>query len=218
MNEILAQTELRGDLGAVLVDELGEPIGPVNTGRGDPAQVVQPDVVELEPIGSTPRSSASERWRVIATLQSPIARYPRSTSAWVTMPTGFVKVDNPGPGRRGQLRELEDHRHRPQGLGEAARAGGLLADRAVAEGERLVEQACRLTADAELDEDERGAVDRGARVIGQGQPTVPAEAGEHAAREPADEIETLRLMSWSTSSSIGRRSFRLARPSMSSGV
>ena len=38
-----------------------------------------------------PSSRAISRWTVIATLQSPIARCPASSSARVTIPTGFVK-------------------------------------------------------------------------------------------------------------------------------
>ena len=41
--------------------------------------------------GATPSSRANERWKPIATLQSPTARWPASSSARVTIPTGFVK-------------------------------------------------------------------------------------------------------------------------------
>ncbi len=38
------------------------------------------------------------RWNVIATLHSPMARWPASSSARVTMPTGFVKSTIHAPG------------------------------------------------------------------------------------------------------------------------
>ena len=41
--------------------------------------------------GSTPIDAAIARWKPIATLQSPTARWPASSSARVTIPTGFVK-------------------------------------------------------------------------------------------------------------------------------
>ena len=41
--------------------------------------------------GSTPSSAAHRRWKPIATLHSPTARWPSSSSARVTIPTGLVK-------------------------------------------------------------------------------------------------------------------------------
>ena len=41
--------------------------------------------------GSTPSSSAAVRWTLMFTLHSPTARCPSSSSARVTIPTGFVK-------------------------------------------------------------------------------------------------------------------------------
>ena len=52
--------------------------------------------------GSTPSSCAAWRWNVIDTLQRPTARWPWSSSARVTIPTGFVKstIHAPGAARR----------------------------------------------------------------------------------------------------------------------
>ena len=52
--------------------------------------------------GSTPSMAAKERWKPIATLHSPTARWPASSRARVTMPTGFVKsmIQAPGAARR----------------------------------------------------------------------------------------------------------------------
>ena len=48
--------------------------------------------------GSTPNGAANRRWKPIATLQSPSARWPSSSSACVTRPVGFVKSTNHAPG------------------------------------------------------------------------------------------------------------------------
>ncbi len=40
---------------------------------------------------ATPSAAAKRRWKPIATLHSPTARWPASSSARVTMPTGLVK-------------------------------------------------------------------------------------------------------------------------------
>ena len=72
-------------------------------------------------------------------------------------PDRVGEVDDPGLGCRvpaGQLRELEHDRHGAQRLGKSAGAGRLLADGAEPEGERLVQEARRLAADPQLDQDE----------------------------------------------------------------
>ena len=94
-----------------------------------------------------------------------MARCPASSSAWVTIPTGLVKSRIQLSGRaapRGLLGDLEDQRHRAQGLREPAGPGGLLADEAEPERQRLVDEARRLAADAQLDQRVRGAVEGGA--------------------------------------------------------
>ena len=77
----------------------------------------------------------------------------------MTMPTGLVKSTIQAPGR-GQpprpLGDVEHDRHRAQRLGQAAGAGGLLADAAALERERLVGDPGRLAADAELDQHDVG--------------------------------------------------------------
>ena len=48
--------------------------------------------------GATPKWAAKRRWKPMATLHRPRARWPSSRSAWVTMPTGFVKSTSQAPG------------------------------------------------------------------------------------------------------------------------
>ena len=106
--------------------------------------------------------AANRRWKPMATLHRPIARWPSSSSACVTMPTGFVKSTTQAslaPRRGGRLGDVEHHRYRAQSLGEAARPGRLLADAAELERQRLVDEPGRLAADAQLDDDEARAVD-----------------------------------------------------------
>ena len=77
-------------------------------------------------------------------------------------PDRVREVDDPRV-RRGALAhalgDLEHDGHRAHRLGEAAGAGRLLADAAARERHRLVREARRLAADADLDEHEVGAVD-----------------------------------------------------------
>ena len=115
-------------------------------------------------------------------------------SAWVTMPTGFVKSTIHAPGaawRRASSASSRTTGTVRSALARPPGAGRLLADRAELQGEGLVEQARGLSADPELDQDEVGAVDGGARVIGQRQAAVPAEAGEHPLGQPADDFAAL---------------------------
>ena len=145
--------------------------------------------------GSTPSSRANERWKPIATLQRPTARWPASSSARVTIPTGFVKSTIQAPGR-GQLAhalgDLEHDRHGAHRLREAAGAGRLLADAAARERHGLVVQPRRLPADADLDEHEVGAVERAVEVVGRPRaaPRSPARSSIRA-RQPADDLAPL---------------------------
>ena len=79
-------------------------------------------------------------------------------------PDRVREVDDPvarGREPRRALRDVEDDRHGPERLREAAGAGRLLADRAEPRWQRLVDEARRLAADPELDEHEVGAIERG---------------------------------------------------------
>ena len=133
---------------ASFVEQVGQPVVAVDADGPLPAQVVQPDVLELDPLRVRPRSaSASRRCSVIATLHSPSARWPSSMSAWVTIPTGFVKSTIQASGRRAaghQLGELEDRRGTVRiALAKPPAPGRLLADDAEAERERLVDADAR---------------------------------------------------------------------------
>ena len=78
-------------------------------------------MLELHALGLDAEVLGEVRWNPIATLQSPSARWPSSSSACVTSPVGFVKSTNHAPGApdlRRELGELEHDRHGAQRLRE----------------------------------------------------------------------------------------------------
>ena len=101
------------------------------------------------------------------------------------------EVDQPragvGPGRH-LLGQAEDDRHRPQRLGQPAGADGLLAQAPVADGKRLVDVAGRLAADAQLHDDEVGALEGGVRVGRRREGPAPSTRAQDALGEPTDDV------------------------------
>ncbi len=143
-----------------------------------------------------PRCAAIWRWKLIATLQSPIARCPASSSARVTIPTGLVKSTIHASGRRELTRplgDLEHDRHRPHRLAQPAGAGRLLADAAARGRDRLVAQPRRLPADPDLDQDHVGALERPVERAGDLERAVEALALEHPPGQAAHHLAPLRV-------------------------
>ena len=140
--------------------------------------------------GVTPKCSARLRWMLIATLHRPIARWPPSIRAWVTIPTGFVKstIQAPGAARR----PVSSASSRTSGTVRSALAKPpapvvswpTTPNR---RRQRLVDQPRGLAADAELDEHEVGAIDGGLAIAAEHQPAAPVEPIEHPAGEAADD-------------------------------
>ncbi len=131
------------------------------------------------------------------------------------------EVDDPGTpcaAPTGELGKLEDQRDRPERLGEAARAGRLLADDAECRRQRLVHQPSRLSADAQLDEHEVRAVDGRLAVPGQDQAPGPVEPFQHPAGEAADDAEPLRVGVEQDEFVDRQTGVRRANPSTNSGV
>ena len=156
--------------------------------------MVQADVLELDLLRLDPearREPALEPDRHVAQPDRPVALVEERLG---DDPDRVREVDDPrvvGGTPPDPLREVQHDRHRPERLGEAARARRLLADRAELRRERLVDQPSRLPTDAKLDEHEAGAVDRRVGVAGEGQPPAPAQPIEHPAGQPADDLEAL---------------------------
>ena len=105
--------------------------------RAHPGEVVEADVIDDDAARARRRAvGAIARWKPMATLHRPIARWPSSSSARVTIPTGLVKSTIQAPGaassrtRSAMSRTTGTVR---SALREAAGAGRLLADAAAGE-------------------------------------------------------------------------------------
>jgi hypothetical protein len=80
---------------------------------------------------------------------------------------GIGEVDEPGAGiapLRRFLGQRQNGGNRAQSLGQAACPGGLLPEAPVTDRQRLIDMARRLSADAQLDDDEIGSFQRGVLV------------------------------------------------------
>ncbi len=106
-------------------------------------------------------------------------------------PDRVGEVDQPGS-RVGAGRHLlgqpEHDRHRAQRLGQAARAHGLLPEAAVPDGQGLVDVPGRLAADAELHDDEVGALERGMGIRCRCERAAPPACTEDALGQPAHDL------------------------------
>ena len=143
--------------------------------------------------GSTSSTFAKWRWKTIAALQRPTALWPASSSAFVDDADGVREVDDPRVRRSlaRALGDVEHDRHRAERLREAAEARRLLADAAARDRHRLVDHARRLAADADLDQDGVGALDRLVEARRRVQARRVRGAVEHALREPRHDREPL---------------------------
>ena len=137
---------------------------------------------------------AKRRWKPIATLHRPTRPVPGVEQGAGDDPDRVGEVDDPGARRRpagGALRDVQHHRHRAQRLGEAAGAGGLLADAAALQRKRLVADPGRLAADAQLDQHDVGTVEA---IVHIGRPAHPARMAvmrEQSGAEPTDRLQPL---------------------------
>ena len=125
-------------------------------------------------------------------LQSPIARWSWSISAWATRPAGFVKSSSHAPSAPCGGRVAGDVEHDGNGakrLGEPARAGRLLADQAKPGRDGLVLQPGGEAADAQLHEHERRALDRSPAVGGAREPARESLPAQDPGGEPADDVQ-----------------------------
>ncbi len=156
--------------------------------------MVEADLVDEHPLrldSEHPRDRALEADRHVAQADGAVAgveQRPRDD------PDRIREVDDPCTRfcpRAHALGDLEHDRNRAHRLGEAARAGRLLADAAARERHRFVLQPRRLPADADLQQHERRAVDRRVDVAREREPAAVAGAVEHPLREPADDVEPL---------------------------
>ncbi len=155
-----------------------------------------------------PSRSASPRWKSMATLHRPMARCPRSSSAWVTMPTGLVKSTSQAPGaaRRSAPRRA---RARP------ARVRSALAKPPgpVVSWPDAAEPRAAASRPAAAPPGRRRAAARGRSRRHRGRPRdrpsrrppiAARRRGEHPARQAGHDGQPLEAGSSSTTSSTGR--------------
>ncbi len=146
--------------------------------------------------GSTAKCAASRRCRPIATLHRPMRPRVRVEERLRHDADRVGEVDDPGSRRRAPgrlLGDLQDDGDRPERLGEAARAGRLLAEDAEPVGQRLVDVPGLLAADPELDHDEVGPVECGVAIVGRADACRPADPPEHPARQRRNDLEPAEI-------------------------
>ena len=185
-----------GELVAVLGEQLGQQVHAVDADRALPGQVVEPDVVERDRLRRDTRAwPANRRWKPMATLHSPTARCPASSSARVTMPTGLVKSTIQASGR-GAAR-TRSAMSSTTGTVRSALASPpapvvSCPTQPHSSGNGLVRVAGGLAADPQLEQHGVGAVDAGVEVGGGGAPRPGCpRVAEDPAREAADELQPL---------------------------
>ncbi len=188
------QLDVLGQRISMLGEELGKHIAVVEQHRANPRQVVQPHLVDENALRLDAEQPCAEALEGDGDVAEPDGAVAGVEQRARDDPDRIREVHDPRAGRRAvgdTLRELEHHRHRPHRLRESTGARRLLADAAAAQGHCLVEQACGLPADANLEEDERGAVDRSVEIARLDERAGVARAIEHAPGEPADHLEPL---------------------------
>ena len=178
-HELHRRADVLRDLIGVGREDLRESIDPVDLDRPLPRQVVEPDVLELDPLrldAESRREPALEPDRDVAQPDGPM---PSSSSAWVTIPTGFVKstIQAPGAARRATRSAIS----RTTGTVRSALAkppAPVVSWPIVAERRRqgLVDEARRLPADPQLDEHEVGALEGSVRIAGEDELPPPVRA------------------------------------------
>ena len=116
---------------------------------------------------------------------APVEQRPRDDA------DGVREVDDPRV-RRGErpnsLCDLEDDRHGPHRLREAASPGRLLPDATASERRRLVAQSRLLTADADLDQHVVGTLHGCVEVAGHLEPALESLTREHSSRHAPDDL------------------------------
>ena len=172
--------------------------------------------------GSIRSRCAIHRWKPIATLHRPHARWPWSSSARVTMPTGFVKSTIHAPGAaRSCTRSAISSITGTVRIAFAKPPAPVVSwpTQPQRERDRLVLVPRRLPADADLDEHEVGAVDGRVEIARDVQRARRSRRGRACGRAIAPTTSRRpSSMSCSDSRSSPSRSRSRASPATSSGV
>ena len=171
--------------------------------------------------GVTPNRTAIRRWIPIATLHSPMARWPASMSAWVTIPTGLVKSTIQASGA--PRRPTSSARSRTTGTVRRALAkppGPVVSWPMQPNRCGRVSSIRRVDCPPILSWTRTNAapsIAASRSVVVVSRPGQPTRRPIRPA-SPATISSRSASMSWRTSSSTGSRSIRSATPWTSSGV
>jgi hypothetical protein len=180
----------------VLGEQLGQcvlALGAAEPYPGLPGEVVEAHVFEVDVGGGDAEEPGELPLEADRHVAQPDRLVPGLEKGAGDDPDRVGEVDDPGVrvGAADAFGDVEDHRDRAQRLGEAARAGRLLADAAALQGPGLVLLAGGLAADTELQEHRVGAVHARVQVVRRRDPAGVALPGEDAPGEPADQLQAL---------------------------
>ncbi len=148
--------------------------------------MVEPDQLRVDT--EVPGEAALEADRHVAQADGLVAGFPQRAGDDADR---VGEVDDPGVrvGPPDLLGDVEHHRDGAQRLGEAARAGGLLADAAALQRPGLVLVAGGLSADPQLQQHRVGVRDAGLDVGGRGDDRAVALLGEDPPGQSADQLQ-----------------------------
>ncbi len=194
--QVHRQPGVFGDALGVARQQVWKHVAAVHPHGPDPAEVVQSDMLEadtlglhLQPAGQPalhPDRHVAQTERAVAPVDQCLGHDPDRVR----------EVDDPvaaGGTPVHHLGQLQDHGHGADRLGQAAGTGRLLADRPETGWDGLVAQTRGLAADAQLNEHEIGAVQRGIAIGRPDETAGPAGLFEHPLGEAADDRETLGI-------------------------
>lgn len=192
------QPDVVRDLLAEAGEQLRQHLAPGGRARGVeqgdaalPGEVVEADVVEADQLGvdaEVPGEPPLEADRDVAQADGLV---PGALQRPGDDADRVGEVDDPrvGVGPADLLGDVQHHRHRTQGLGQAARPGGLLADAAALQRPGLVLVAGRLPADPQLQEHRVGVGDARLDVGRRGDHGAVPLLGEDPPGQPADQLQ-----------------------------
>ncbi len=192
LEQLARQADLLREVTAEAVEHVAQHIPPVQPDGADPGEVVESDLVDEHPLrrdlevrGDLPLEVDGD----VAEADGPVAivqQRPRDD------PDRVGEIDDPRP-VGGDLprapRDLEHDRDGAHRLRQSAGAGRLLSDAAAERGGLLVMQAGGLTADADLEQDRVGSVERAVEAAGQLERAVVPLPLQHPLRHRADDVK-----------------------------
>lgn len=151
----------------VVREEVGQQVAAVVAQTREPAEVVEPGVVDLEVVEVVTEGSGralGETQRGVADADDPLAEHRLHRLGHE--PRGVGEVDDPRVGRQTAYAfgDVERDRHRAQAVADPARSGRLLAEEPEVERDPLVSGAALDASDPHRGEDEVGAGERRVEV------------------------------------------------------